>query len=127
MSASVAETVVPGDLVAGDVIALPGTGTELLVESVRLGQGGFILAVSTTGAAEPGDQQVITLTAATPVLRRHRTGAGSVPLPRRVQWLRQPLALCFIAGHLRLLRIVILGGNCFVGMPGDAVSPPGSV
>jgi hypothetical protein len=80
VSASVAETVVPGELAAGDVIALPGAGAELLVESVRLGQGGFILTVSTAGAAEPGDQQVITLTAATSVLRRHRAGAGSVSL-----------------------------------------------
>jgi hypothetical protein len=65
------EEILPGDLDAGDVIMLPGSGDELLVKAVRLGQGGFILTVSPAGDDVPGAERVITLAAAVH-LRRHR-------------------------------------------------------
>ncbi len=38
-----ADAVFPGDLSAGEVIALPGEGGELVVRAVRLGHGSFLL------------------------------------------------------------------------------------
>jgi hypothetical protein len=67
---SVEDEVLPGDLDAGDVIMLSGTGQELLVKTVRLGQGGFILTVSPVGDDAPGAEWLITLTAATHLCKR---------------------------------------------------------
>ncbi len=69
-----ADTVLPGDLNTGDVIVLPDVDGEVLVEAVRLGQGGFLLTVSALDTAVPGATWVVTLTAATPVSRRARNG-----------------------------------------------------
>jgi hypothetical protein len=68
----VAETVLVGDVAAGDVIALLGTSGEMVVERVQLGHGGFLLTVSP--AAGDGPPAVWTLTAATRVSRRRRVG-----------------------------------------------------
>jgi len=68
----VADSVLPGDLNAGDVIALPGEDGDLIVEAVRLGQGGFLLTVSALNPADSAATRVVTLTAATPVSRRGR-------------------------------------------------------
>ncbi len=74
-SLSVEDSVLPGDLEAGDVIALADEGDGLLVKAVRLGQGGFVLTVSPAdGRASEGDRQ-ITLTVATRLHKR-----GRVPL-----------------------------------------------
>ena len=64
------DAVLPGDLDAGDVIVLPDSGQELLVKAVRLGQGGFILAVSPAGDDAPGAKRLITLTAAKHLRKR---------------------------------------------------------
>jgi hypothetical protein len=72
----VADSVLPGDLNAGDVIALPDEDVDLVVEAVRLGQGGFLLTVSALNAAEPAATRIVTLTAATPVSRRGRNAAA---------------------------------------------------
>jgi len=61
------ELVWPGDLEAGDVIALPEEAGRFLVSAVRLGQGGFILAVAPADGSEPGTERHVTLTAATRV------------------------------------------------------------
>jgi hypothetical protein len=71
----VADTVLPGDLNAGDVIALPDEDVDLVIEAVRLGQGGFLLTVSALNPADSAATRVVTLTAATPVSRRGRNAA----------------------------------------------------
>jgi hypothetical protein len=70
----VAETVLAGDVDSGDVISLPGTAGELVVERVQLGHGGFLLTVSPADAAGDGRTRVLTLTAATQVSRLSRHG-----------------------------------------------------
>jgi hypothetical protein len=70
----VAETVLAGDVEAGDVISLPGAGDELLVERVQLGHGGFLITVSPAEAAGNGRPRVLTLTAGTQVSRLSRRG-----------------------------------------------------
>jgi hypothetical protein len=64
-----------GDVEAGDVISLPGTGGEVVVKRVQLGRGGFLLTVSPAEAAGAGPPVVWTLTAATQVSRRGRVTA----------------------------------------------------
>jgi hypothetical protein len=44
----------PGDLEAGDVIALPDEAGRFLVSAVRPGQGGFILVVAPQTVLSPG-------------------------------------------------------------------------
>lgn len=63
------EVVPPGDLEAGDVIALPDEAGRFLVRAVRLGQGGFILAVAPADGPQPGAERHVTLTAAIRVCR----------------------------------------------------------
>jgi len=65
----VGDALLPGDLNAGDVIALPGVNGDLVVRAVRLGQGGFVLTASEPDVA-PAADRIITLTAATRVSRR---------------------------------------------------------
>jgi hypothetical protein len=48
------ELVKPGDLEAGDVIALPDGYGQFRVMTVRLGQGGFIVRLSPANGSEPG-------------------------------------------------------------------------
>ena len=66
------DEVLPGDVGAGDIIALPGANEELLVRQVRLGQGGFIFLVSAADdpSSEPARQ--VTLTAQTRLRRLGR-------------------------------------------------------
>ena len=42
----VVDEVLPGDLAVGDVIAYPGAGGTMVVRTIRLGQGGFVLTVA---------------------------------------------------------------------------------
>jgi hypothetical protein len=48
------ELVNPGDLEAGDVIALPDSDGQFRVMKVRLGQGGFILRLSPANGSAAG-------------------------------------------------------------------------
>lgn len=73
-SRSVADAAFPGDLNPGDVISLPDMDGDMVVDAVRLGQGGFVLTVSAPGS-EPGAERVITLTAGTRVSRRGKINA----------------------------------------------------
>jgi hypothetical protein len=66
MVLAVDDLVQPGDLEAGDVIALPDEAGRFLVRAVRLGQGGFILAVAPADGSQPGGERHVTLTAAGP-------------------------------------------------------------
>jgi hypothetical protein len=66
----------PGDLEAGDVIALPGDGAgRFRVMTVRLGHGGFIVAVSPADGSDPGTEREITLTVAARLRRYGRIRA----------------------------------------------------
>ena len=59
------ELVKPGDLEVGDVIALPDDDAgRFRVMTVRLGQGGFILRVSSANGTVPGTEREVTLTVA---------------------------------------------------------------
>lgn len=62
MVLSVDEAVRPGDLEAGDVIAVPDEAGRFLVRAVRLGHGGFILTVEPAGGSAPGAGRQVTLT-----------------------------------------------------------------
>ena len=55
------EEVLPDDLDASDVIMLSGARHELLVKTVRLGQGGYILTVTPIDDDTLGAEQLITL------------------------------------------------------------------
>jgi hypothetical protein len=68
----VPDTVLPGDLDPGDVIAVDETAEELLVTAVRLGSGGFVLTVAPLRGGRPGPERQLTLTAGTPVRKRGR-------------------------------------------------------
>ena len=61
----------PGDLEAGDVIALPDELGRIMIRAVRLGQGRFVLTISPTDGAGPWVERQVTLTAAA---RVHRFG-----------------------------------------------------
>ena len=67
--------VLPGDLNAGDVIIVPEYNHEMLVKTVQLGQGGFVLTVTPADNSAAEAQRVITLTVATPVRRLKRIPA----------------------------------------------------
>jgi hypothetical protein len=58
------------------VITLPEGRSAVVVRSVRLGQGGFILSVARAEETAPGDERLVTLTAWTLVVRHGRPGAG---------------------------------------------------
>ena len=58
------ELVKPGDLEAGDVIALPDSDGQFRIMTVRLGQGGFILRVTPANGSAPGPEREVTLTVA---------------------------------------------------------------
>ena len=74
------DTVLPGDLDPGDVIAVPDTEDELLVIAVLLGSGGFVLTVAPMRNGRPGAERQLVLTAGTPVRKR---GRARVWLPVR--------------------------------------------
>jgi hypothetical protein len=59
-----------GDVNAGDVVVLPGAPSAVLVKTVRLGRGGFILTVAPVGDDRPQAERLVTLTAAAR-LRKH--------------------------------------------------------
>ena len=59
-----------GDVNAGDVVVLPGASSAVLVKTVRLGGGGFILTVAPVGDDRPQAERLVTLTAAAR-LRKH--------------------------------------------------------
>jgi hypothetical protein len=76
----VPDTVLPGDLDPGDVIAVTDAEGELLVIAVRLGSGGFVLTVAPLDNGRPGAERQLVLTAGTPVRKR---GRARVWLPVR--------------------------------------------
>jgi hypothetical protein len=69
----VEDVVFAGDVNAGDVVVLPGASSAVLVKTIRLGQGGFILTVAPVGDDRPAAEQLVTLTAA---VRLRKPGQG---------------------------------------------------
>jgi hypothetical protein len=66
----VEDVVFVGDVNAGDVVVLPGASSAVLVKTVRLGQGGFILTVAPVGDDRPQAEELVTLTAAARLRKR---------------------------------------------------------
>jgi hypothetical protein len=70
------DLVFAGDVNAGDVVELPGTSGAVVVKTVRLGQGGFILTVAPVGDDRIQAERLVTLTAGAR-LRRHGSDLAS--------------------------------------------------
>jgi hypothetical protein len=66
----VEDVVFVGDVNAGDVVMLPGASSAVLVKTVRLGQGGFILTVAPVGDDRPLAEELVTLTATARLRKR---------------------------------------------------------
>jgi hypothetical protein len=66
----VEDVVFVGDVNAGDVVVLPGAASAVLVKTVRLGQGGFILTVAPVGDDRPQAEELVTLTAGARLRKR---------------------------------------------------------
>jgi hypothetical protein len=64
--------ILAGDVDAGDVVVLPDARDAVLVKQVRLGQGGFILAVTPVDDDKPEAERLVTLTAG---IRLRKTSA----------------------------------------------------
>jgi hypothetical protein len=69
----VEDLVFPGDVNAGDVVELPGASSAVLVKTIQLGQGGFILTVVPVGDDRIQAERLVTLTAAARLRRRGQT------------------------------------------------------
>jgi len=66
------ENVIPaGDVDVGDVIVLPEADDPILVNRVRLGQGGLIFTVTSDSSDSPEEDRPVKLTAE---IRLHRRG-----------------------------------------------------
>jgi hypothetical protein len=61
-----------GDVDVGDVIVLPDASDPVLVNRVRLGQGGLIFTVTSASTDAPEEEQPVKLTAEVRVRRRGR-------------------------------------------------------
>lgn len=67
------EDVIPaGDVDVGDVIVLPDASDPVLVNMVRLGQGGLIFTVTSASTDAPEEERPVKLTAEVRLRRRGR-------------------------------------------------------
>ena len=67
------EDVIPaGDVDVGDVIVLPDANDPVLVNRVRLGQGGLIFTVTSDGTESPEEERPVKLTAEVRLRKRGR-------------------------------------------------------
>jgi hypothetical protein len=67
------EDVIPaGDVDVGDVIVLPDASDPVLVNRVRLGQGGLIFTVTSAGSDAPEQEWPVKLTSEVRLRRRGR-------------------------------------------------------
>jgi hypothetical protein len=65
------EGVIPaGDVDVGDVIVLPDANEPVLVNRVRLGQGGLIFTVTSDSTDSPEEERLVKLTAEVRLRRR---------------------------------------------------------
>ena len=67
------EDVIPaGDVDVGDVIVLPDANEPVLVNRVRLGQGGLIFTVTSDSSDSPEEERPVKLSAEVRLRRRGR-------------------------------------------------------
>ena len=67
------ENVIPaGDVDVGDVIVLPDADDPVLVNRVRLGQGGLIFTVTSDSSDSPEEERPVKLTAKVRLCKRGR-------------------------------------------------------
>ena len=70
------ENVIPaGEVDVGDVIVLPDASDPVLVNRVRLGQGGLIFTVTSASSDAPEEDRPVKLTAEVRLRRRGRDPA----------------------------------------------------
>ena len=70
------DVILAGDVDVGDVIILPDADDPVLVNRVRLGQGGLIFTVTSASSDSPEEERPVKLTAQVRVRKRGRDMAG---------------------------------------------------
>ena len=68
--------ILAGDVDVGDVIILPDADDPVLVNRVRLGQGGLIFTVTSASGDSPEEERPVKLTAKVRLRKRGRDMAG---------------------------------------------------
>jgi hypothetical protein len=68
----VEDVIMAGDVDVGDVIVLPGADDPVLVNRVRLGQGGLIFTVTSATEDSPEEERPVKLTTEVRVRKRGR-------------------------------------------------------
>ena len=69
--------ILAGDVDVGDVIVLPDADDPVLVNRVRLGQGGLIFTITSTSSDSPEEERPVKLTTQVRLRKRGRDLAGS--------------------------------------------------
>ena len=72
----VEDVILADDVDVGDVIVLPDADDPLLVNRVRLGQGGLIFTVTSTSSDSPEQERSVKLTSEVRLRKRGRDMAG---------------------------------------------------
>jgi len=72
----VEDVILAGDVDVGDVIILPDADDPVLVNRVRLGQGGLIFTVTSASSDSPEEERPVKLTAQVRMRKRGRDMAG---------------------------------------------------
>ena len=70
------DVILADDVDVGDVIVLPDADDPLLVNRVRLGQGGLIFTVTSTSSDSPEQERSVKLTSEVRLRKRGRDMAG---------------------------------------------------
>ena len=66
------DLILAGDVDVGDVIVLPDTDEPVLVNRVRLGQGGLIFTVTSASSDSPEEERPVKLTTQVRLRKRGR-------------------------------------------------------
>ena len=66
------DVILAGDVDVGDVIVLPDTDDPVLVNRVRLGQGGLIFTVTSASSDSPEEERPVKLTTQVRLRKRGR-------------------------------------------------------
>jgi hypothetical protein len=68
----VEDVIMAGDVDVGDVIVLPDADDPVLVNRVRLGQGGLIFTITSVGSDSPEEERPVKLTTTVRLRKRGR-------------------------------------------------------